>query len=116
MQNPSSPSYHKWLSVEEIAASFGARDADVARVRAWLESKGLAIDSVSRTGSRIQFRGTGGQVETAFHTELHDYQVAGQRPSTFSSAPMVPADISPPSSSACTASTTSTCTIPRSAT
>ena len=95
VQNPSSPSYHKWLSVEEIAARFGARDADVARVRAWLESKGLAIDSVSRTGSRIQFRGTGGQVETAFHTELHDYQVAGQRHYAFSSAPMVPADLAP---------------------
>jgi MYXO-CTERM domain-containing protein len=95
IQNPASPRYHKWLSVEDIAARFGARAEDVTRVRTWLESRGLQIDSVSRTGSRIQFRGTGGQVESAFHTELHDYDVRGEKHYAFSSAPMVPADLAP---------------------
>src|SRR6202044_2734699 len=41
VQNPASPSYHKWLSVEEYAARFGAKAADIARVTAWLKSQGL---------------------------------------------------------------------------
>jgi subtilase family serine protease len=95
VQDPGSPSYHKWLSSEDIASRFGARAEDVARVRTWLEGKGLTIDRVSRTASRIQFRGTGGQVESAFGTELHDYVVRGKKHYAFSSAPMVPADLAP---------------------
>ncbi len=95
VQNPASPSYHKWLSVEEYAARFGASKADVDQVGAWLKTQGLAIDRVSRTGSRIQFRGTGGQIETAFHTELHNYEIADEKHYAMASAPQIPAEIAP---------------------
>src|SRR5580692_2732890 len=32
LQNPASPSYHRWLTVEQYAARFGAQAADLDRV------------------------------------------------------------------------------------
>ncbi len=95
VQNPASPSYHKWLSVEDYASRFGARAADVERVSAWLRTQGLTIDGASRTGSRIGFRGTGGQVEAAFHTEIHNFEINGQPHYAMASAPLIPSELAP---------------------
>src|SRR5580693_4595307 len=36
VQEPTSPSYHKWLTPSDFAARFGAQPADIARVTKWL--------------------------------------------------------------------------------
>jgi len=89
-QDPASPQYHKWLTPDEFAARFGMSAADLDRVQGWLREQGFAIDSVSRSRNAIRFSGTAGQVEAAFATEMHTYNVNGQRhfaPSTQLSAP-----------------------------
>ncbi|OLD83097.1 MAG: peptidase S53 [Acidobacteria bacterium 13_1_20CM_58_21] len=77
-QDPTSPSYHKWLTPEEFAARFGVADTDIAKIQSWLEKHGFTVDSISRSKNRIIFSGTVEQVESAFGTELHYYKVNGE--------------------------------------
>jgi len=77
-QDPTSPSYHKWLTPEEFAARFGVADAVIAKMQSWLEKHGFTVDSISRSKNRIIFSGTVEQVEAAFGTELHYYKVDGE--------------------------------------
>ena len=74
-QDPHSPNYRKWLTPEQYAARFGMSDGDLAKVSAWLKSQGLTVDGYSRARTRVFFSGTAAQVESAFRTELHRYQV-----------------------------------------
>jgi MYXO-CTERM domain-containing protein len=93
VQDPTSPAYHHWLGADEYANRFGARPADIARVSRWLASQGLLVDGPSRIGTRLGFRGTTGQVEAAFHTEIHDYLVAGKSHFAMAIAPSVPTEL-----------------------
>lgn len=77
-QNPHSPNYHHWLTAEEFGARFGIADADVAAVRAWLEGEGFVVGPVAASKRWIEFSGTAAQVESAFHTEMRYYRVAGE--------------------------------------
>jgi subtilase family serine protease len=95
VETPGSPTFRQWISADEYAARYGATKADVARATQWLEGQGLAIDGLSRLGTRLGFRGTGGQVEAAFHTQIHQYDVLGKRHYAMASAPMVPTELSP---------------------
>jgi subtilase family serine protease len=76
-QDSDSPNYHKWLTPEDYAARFGMSEADLNKVSAWLKSLGLTVNGFSRARTRVFFSGTAAQVESAFRTELHQYQVDG---------------------------------------
>ncbi len=95
VQDPTSPSYHTWLTPEQLGARFGAQPSDIARVTQWLESQGLTIDAPSPLGDRIGFRGPSGQVEAAFHTEFHNYMVGGKKHFAMASAPTIPTEFAP---------------------
>ena len=69
----SSPSYHKWLAPGEFGTRFGATDSDVQQVTAWMQSHGLTVAKVSAGKTSIEFSGTIGQVNQAFHTSIHKY-------------------------------------------
>ena len=77
-QDPTSPSYRRWLSPEEFAERFGVADADIARVQFWLEKRGFTLDGASRSKNRLMFSGTVEQVEAAFGTEMKYYEVHGR--------------------------------------
>jgi subtilase family serine protease len=74
-QNPRSPNYHRWLSAKEFGAQFGASDADVQDVRAWLEGAGFTVSAVSAGKRWLEFSGTAAQVESAFQTQMQYYGV-----------------------------------------
>jgi hypothetical protein len=95
VQDPVSPAYHKWLAPEDFAARFGAQPADIARVTKWLEAQGLTIDAPSPLGTRVGFRGTSGQVETAFRTEFHEYLIGRTKHYAMATAPQVPTELAP---------------------
>uniref|UniRef100_E6PZA4 Putative Peptidase S8 and S53, subtilisin,kexin, sedolisin n=1 Tax=mine drainage metagenome TaxID=410659 RepID=E6PZA4_9ZZZZ len=98
-QDPSTPLYHHWLTPEQYGARFGLADSDIAKVQQWLEQQGFSVDSVARGKSFIAFSGTAGQVEQAFSTQMHRYNVVwrGQTESHFapSTALSVPAALAP---------------------
>ena len=47
-------------------------------VTGWLTQQGFTVKGVSRSRNAIYFGGTAGQVEAAFHTQLHRYKLNGE--------------------------------------
>ena len=77
-QTPGSADYHVWLTPAQYAARFGLSDPDLATVESWLESQGFTIDRVANSHTSISFSGTVGQIESAFGTEMHHYQIGAE--------------------------------------
>jgi subtilase family serine protease len=77
-QTPGSPFYHVWLTPAEYASQFGLSEADLAKIQGWLESEGFNVDRVSNSHTSITFSGTAAQVESAFGTEMHRYQMGDE--------------------------------------
>jgi hypothetical protein len=78
MHTPGSPNYHHWLTPAQIGAQFGPADSDMEQVSGWLTSAGFKVDRVSQARRFVQFSGTVGQVNSAFHTQIHEYLVNGE--------------------------------------
>ncbi len=77
-QDPSSPSYHKWLTPAQFGQQFGMSAADLARVSAWLQQEGFTVTSVAESSNSIRFSGSVASVERAFQTQIHNYSVNGE--------------------------------------
>jgi uncharacterized protein (TIGR03437 family) len=90
-QNPTSTSYHHWLTPEEYADRFGASQSDVAKIVDWAQSEELSVSSVARARNAILLKGSAAQVNSAFHTEIHLYQVNGKFHFANATNPSVPA-------------------------
>ena len=90
LQNPSSPSYHKWLTPEQYAARFGLSRNDVAKIENWLTAQGFEIVQPARGRNWIAFSGTAELVEEAFHTEIHYYNVDGVKHFANATNPTIP--------------------------
>lgn len=93
--DPSSPNFHHWLEPAEVGEKFGPSLADIATVSNWLTSHGLTIDGASKDRMAIRFGGSAAQVEGAFHTEVHNIQVNGQKHIANMSDPLIPAALAP---------------------
>jgi subtilase family serine protease len=94
-QNPASPSYHHWLTPEEMGERFGLSDPDIATITGWLQSQGLHVNWVAPNRTFIGFGGTAAQVNQAFQAELHTYTVNGEKRYSISSDPMIPTALAP---------------------
>jgi subtilase family serine protease len=94
-QDPASPQYHQWLTPDQFAARFGMAQSDLDNVESWLQQQGFSIDSISRSHNMVRFSGTVGQVESAFGTQMHYYNVGGVRHFAPATVLSVPAAIAP---------------------
>lgn len=74
-QDPASPNYHRWLRPSEIGERFGASQADIEAISAWLRSQGLRVDGVTNSRMMIRFSGSAAAVGKAFGTQLHWYRI-----------------------------------------
>jgi subtilase family serine protease len=77
-----------------MADRFGMTPDDLAKVSAWLTAQGFAINTVAGSRTHISFSGTAAQIEAAFHTEIHHYNVNGEDHFANASALSVPAAFS----------------------
>jgi subtilase family serine protease len=77
-QNPSSSSYHQWLSAAQFGEQFGMSQQDLDQVTAWLQSQGFTVNTTAESRTSIRFSGTVGMAEQAFHTQIHQYIVNGE--------------------------------------
>ncbi len=93
-QNPESSHYHQWLTPTEFGARFGADDGELALLTNWLRAQGFRVAAIGAGRGELRFRGTAAQVETAFQTPIHYYDVAGTRHFANTRAPQVPAAVS----------------------
>jgi subtilase family serine protease len=89
--DPASPQFQRWLDPAGFENQFGVSAADVARVVEWLTSQGFSIDEIPAGRRSIVFSGTAAQVETAFHTQIRTYLVAGQMHHANATDPQIPA-------------------------
>ncbi len=95
LQDPNTPSYRKWLTPEQLGARFGAADADVQTVSTWLTSQGFKVAKVNKAKTLIEFSGTIGQLEAAFHTQIHTFVVHGEQHLANVSDPQIPTALAP---------------------
>jgi len=89
-QDRRSPNYHKWLTPDQWADRFGLSPNDVHQITAWLKSQGFGGLHVARGRNWIRFSGTAAQVQSAFGTEIHRYNVDGELHVANATAPKIP--------------------------
>ena len=77
-QDKGADNYHQWMTPDTFGANFGVASSDLAKITAWLQDSGLTVESVAKGARIIAFSGTSGQVEAAFHTEMHRYMLDGE--------------------------------------
>ena len=92
-QNPASPHYHQWLTPQQYGARFGLSSADMAKVTAWLTSKGLTISEVAPSQNYVVVSGTVGQIASAFRTNIHSFSENGEHHISNLSDPQLPAAV-----------------------
>ncbi len=95
VNEPGSPQYHHWLTPEQFGQQFGPAESDIAATTAWLQSKGLKVESISKGKTGIVFSSTAGQIREAFRTELHTFVVNGVTHHANASDPQIPAALAP---------------------
>src|SRR5690242_10263557 len=92
--DPSSPNYHGWLTPAEFADRFGLSTADLNKTVIWLQDQGFTIDEIAPSRNWIAFTGFARQMESAFHTQIHEYAVNGETHYASAIEPSVPRALS----------------------
>ena len=90
-----SPNYHLWLEPEQVGERFGPAQGDIDTVTSWLRSHGFSVDEINKDRMSIRFSGTAAQVESAFHTEIHNLEVKGRQHIGNMTDPQIPAALVP---------------------
>jgi subtilase family serine protease len=93
-QDRNSPQYHKWITPEQWADRFGLSHGDIQKLTAWLKSQGFTVLNVARGRNWIAFSGSAAQVQSAFATEIHRYNVDGEMHVANANAPKIPVALS----------------------
>jgi len=93
-QDRNSPNYHKWLTPEQWADRFGLSQNDIQQLTTWLKGRGFAIKDVARGRNWIIVSGSAAQVESAFATEIHHFEINGEVHVANASVPKIPAALS----------------------
>jgi hypothetical protein len=94
-QTRGSAEYHRWLTPEEFGQKFGPAPEDLAKIQNWLQQQGFKVNSIAKSGMWIEFSGTVDQVNAAFRTQMHRYQVDGETHISNSTDLSIPAALVP---------------------
>ena len=93
-QDKASPNYQKWLSPEQFGQQFGPTDSDIQTITTWLQSHGFDVGS-TKGRTMLEFSGSAGQVQEAFHTSIHRYIVNGEQHWANANDPQIPTALTP---------------------
>jgi Pro-kumamolisin, activation domain/IPT/TIG domain len=74
-----SPIFGHYLAPGAFASRFGPAPATIDAVTSSLRAEGLRVSSVSSDRLLVNFTGSAAQVESAFHTGIESYRLAGGR-------------------------------------
>lgn len=95
MHTPGNPSFHKWLTPDQFGKQFGPSDQDIATVTTWLTGHGFNVSKIEPGKQVIEFSGNVGQFRSAFHSQIHKYEVNGESHFANANNPQIPAAIAP---------------------
>lgn len=90
-----SPNFHHWLTPEQIGEMFGPAQSDIDSITNWLQNRGFTIDNISKDRLTVRFSGRASQIESTFHTEIHNLKVKGEDHIANMSDPQIPAALAP---------------------
>ncbi|MBO0839902.1 MAG: S8/S53 family peptidase [Sciscionella sp.] len=93
VSDPSSPSYHKYLTPAQVKAQYAPDAGEVNSVRGWLSSSGFSIGKLPANDAYVEATGTVDQVQQAFGTHLSEYRVAGRQLRAADGSLTVPASV-----------------------
>jgi subtilase family serine protease len=74
LYDPQSPSYHKYLSVQEFTDRFGPVESDYAAVMQYAKTNGLDVIDTPANRMILDVEGPPANIESAFHVTLGVYQ------------------------------------------
>jgi subtilase family serine protease len=94
VSDPSSSSFHKFMTPGDFRNSFSPSQAQVNEVRSWLQSQGFSIVYTPTNNHYVSAEGNAGQVEAAFGVKLNEYSVNGLTLRAPASDLTVPASVS----------------------
>ena len=95
LNDKKSANFHKWLTAEQFGERYGLVQEDLDAITGWLKSHNFAINTVYPNRMLIDFSGTAGDVRGAFHTEIHNLNVAGKSHIANMTDPQIPAALAP---------------------
>ncbi|HXY23989.1 MAG TPA: protease pro-enzyme activation domain-containing protein [Candidatus Acidoferrum sp.] len=94
LQDSNSPNFQAWISPREFGERFGPSDRDLDKITDWLEWHHLQVNVVYPSGMVIDFSGAARDVARAFHIEIHNLEVNGEKHIANMSDPQIPAALS----------------------
>jgi subtilase family serine protease len=74
LYNPSSPSFHQYLTVDEFTALYGPSEEDYNAVIQFAQTNGFSVVGTSRNRVNVDVVGTVQTIENAFHLNMGVYQ------------------------------------------
>ncbi len=74
LQDPQSPAFHKYLTVDEYTARFGATQADYDAVIAWARTNGFDIAGTTPNRRLVNIEGDADTINRAFSVTMTEYQ------------------------------------------
>jgi kumamolisin len=74
LYDPTSFSYHRFLTVPEFTEHYGPTQADYDAVVSFAKANGLEVVGGTRDGMEVQVKGPVSAVEKAFHVTMRTYQ------------------------------------------
>jgi len=77
LYNPESSSYHQWFTEKDFA-KYAPTATELETVKKELVKQGFKVVSSDPQNFSIRVRGTAGNVEDAFQTELHTFRYSGR--------------------------------------
>jgi trimeric autotransporter adhesin len=95
MHTSGAASYHKWLTPDQFGKQFGPSDQDITSVETWLTQQGFSVTKVNPGKQTIEFSGNVAQMRSAFHTQIHKYEVNGETHFANAGDPQIPAALAP---------------------
>ena len=74
LQDPSSPNYHKYLSVDEYTERFGPTQADYDEVVSWAQANGFTVTETAPNRRLVNVDAPVSVINKAFHVTMSSYQ------------------------------------------
>ncbi|HTD18277.1 MAG TPA: protease pro-enzyme activation domain-containing protein, partial [Ktedonobacteraceae bacterium] len=75
---PGSPTFHKFLTPDQITQQYAVSDAQQQQVIDWLTKNGFTIDATDKLHTSIKVHGTVATIERALHITLKSYTIDGR--------------------------------------
>jgi kumamolisin len=90
---PGSPTFHHYLTPQQIRESFGPSNAQLGQVQRWLQQQGYRILNVDPLATAIEVEASVGVIEQSMHLQLEQYRLAGHQFYMQNGTPQLPASI-----------------------